>query len=232
MIGYEGTSGYIGNQTRTTMKTITPSLQAFVESEILPLYEGFDKAHRVDHVQTVIANSMAIAEHYPEVNVDIVYATAAYHDLGLRDGRERHHLVSGEIVQQDTRLRQWLTEEEILLIKEAVEDHRASSSHAPRSIYGRIVAEADRIIEPDTTMRRAVQYGLNHHPELDKEEQYERFHQHMLEKYAEGGYLKLWIPESPNAARLAELRCIIADKHLLREAFERIYKEEVINENE
>jgi uncharacterized protein len=121
------------------------------------------------------------------VDANIAYATAAYHDLGLRDGRERHHLVSGEIVQQDERLRQWFTEEEILLIKEAVEDHRASSSHAPRSIYGRIVAEADRAIEPDSTFRRAIQYGLSHHPELDKEAQYERFHQHMLEKYAEGG---------------------------------------------
>jgi uncharacterized protein len=212
------------------MNSIDGTLRDFVESEILPLYEGFDKAHRVDHAQTVIANSMAIAEHYPEVNANIVYATAAYHDLGLRDGRERHHLVSGEIVQQDERLRQWFTEEDIRLIKEAVEDHRASSTHAPRSIYGRIVAEADRIIEPYTTMRRAVQYGLNHHPELDKEGQFVRFHQHMLEKYAEGGYLKLWIPESPNAARLAELRSIIADKPQLREAFERIYKEETCNE--
>jgi uncharacterized protein len=67
---------------------------------------------------------------------------------------------------------------------------------------------------------------LSHHPELDKEAQYERFHQHMLEKYAEGGYLKLWIPESPNAAHLAELRRIIADGESLRETFERIYEEE------
>jgi uncharacterized protein len=208
---------------------ITSSLQAFIESEILPLYEGFDKAHQTDHVQTVIAHSMAIVEHYPEVDANIAYATAAYHDLGLRDGRERHHLVSGEIVQQDERLRQWFTKEEILLIKEAVEDHRASSSHAPRSIYGRIVAEADRAIEPDSTFRRAIQYGLSHHPELDKEAQYERFHQHMLEKYAEGGYLKLWIPESPNAARLAELRRIIADEKSLREAFERIYEKEFVS---
>jgi uncharacterized protein len=165
---------------------ISPSLQEFIESEILPLYEGFDKAHQTDHVQTVIAHSMAIVEHYPEVDANIVYATAPYHDLGLRDGRERHHLVSGEIVQQDVRLRQWFTEDEILLVKEAVEDHRASSSHAPRSIYGRIVAEADRAIEPDSTFSRAIQYGLNHHPDLDKEAQFKRFQQHMLEKYAEG----------------------------------------------
>jgi uncharacterized protein len=214
------------------MNPLSESLRQFVESEILPLYADFDKAHTADHAQTVIANSLAIAARYPEADVNIVYATAAYHDLGLRDGRERHHLVSGEIVRQDARLRRWFTTAQIRLIKEAVEDHRASSDHAPRSIYGRIVAEADRIIEPDTTMRRAVRYGLSHHPELDREAQFVRFRRHMHEKYAEGGYMKLWLADSPNAAPLAELRRIIADEPLLRDAFERIYKEESLSSSD
>ena len=53
--------------------------------------------------------------------------------------------------------------------KEAVvEDHRASTDHEPRSIYGKIVAEADRIIDPDITLRRTVQYGLKQNPAADK----------------------------------------------------------------
>ena len=67
-------------------------------------------------------------------------------------------------------------------MKEAVEDHRASNKHVPRSIYGKIVAEADRIIDPDITLRRTVQYGLSNYPELDKEKQYIRFLTHLKEK--------------------------------------------------
>ena len=110
-------------------------------------------------------------------------------------------------------------------LADAAEDHRASSKSAPRTIYGRIVAEADRDIVPFTIILRTVQFGLAHYPELSKEEHYSRAVQHMHEKYADGGYLKLWIPESPNAARLEELRCIIRDGESLRNAFEKAWEQ-------
>ena len=93
------------------------------------------------------------------------------------------------------------------------------------SDYGKIVAEADRLIEPRTILRRTVQFTLTHHPDLDKEEGYARLVEHMREKYDYGGYLRLWIDESENAQRLEELRRIIADKDLLRRLYEEIYSE-------
>ena len=201
------------------------TLQAYIESAILPRYKGFDPAHRTDHALQVIAESLKLAKHY-EVDKRMVYTIAAYHDIGLCEGREHHHLVSGRLVREDKNLRKWFTEEEIEVMAQAVEDHRASNEHAPRSIYGRIVAEADRLIEPMTVLLRTVQYGLSHYPELSKEQHYQRYCEHLQEKYAEGGYLKLWIPESDNAARLAELRALIADEARKREAFEQIYVEE------
>ena len=98
--------------------------------------------------------------------------------------------------------------------------------YVPRSIYGKIVAEADRIIDPDITLRRTVQYGLSNYPELDKEKQYIRFLAHLKEKYAEGGYLRLWIPQSANAVHLQELRQLIADEEELHKVFEKIYSQE------
>ena len=201
------------------------TLQAYIESAILPRYKGFDPAHRTDHALQVIAESLKLAKHY-EVDERMVYTIAAYHDIGLCEARERHHLVSGRLVREDKNLRKWFTEEEIEIMAQAVEDHRASLDHAPRSIYGRIVAEADRLIKPMTVLLRTVQYGLSHYPELSKEQHYQRYSEHLQEKYAEGGYLKLWIPESDNAARLAELRALIADEARKREAFEQIYVEE------
>ena len=201
------------------------TLQAYIESAIFPRYKGFDPAHRIDHALQVIAESLKLAKHY-DVDERMVYTIAAYHDIGLCEGRERHHLVSGRMLRSDEHLRKWFTEEEIEVMAQAVEDHRASLDHAPRSIYGRIVAEADRLIEPMTVLLRTVQYGLSHYPELSKEQHYQRYCEHLQEKYAEGGYLKLWIPESDNAARLAELRALIADETRKREAFEQIYVEE------
>ena len=85
------------------------------------------------------------------------------------------------------------------------------------------MAEADRMIDAETVIRRTIQYGLSHYPDLGKEEQYRRMVHHMQEKYAEGGYLKLWFAESSNAKRLDELREIIKDEERLKEYFTAIY---------
>ena len=204
---------------------IRPDLREYVERQIIPRYDAFDKGHRRDHVQTVIAQALQLASWY-DVDPDLVYVAAAYHDTGLCEDRQTHHLVSGRIIREDPKLRDWFSPEQIETIAEAAEDHRASSDHAPRSVYGRLVAEADRQIVAETVIRRTVQYGLNHYPELDKEGHWHRTLEHLHEKYAEGGYLKLWIPQSPNAARLAELRALIGDEAKLRTLFESFYSEE------
>ena len=198
------------------------ALKDYIEREILPQYDYFDKAHQRDHALMVIDQSLELAKTL-DVNIDMVYAIAAYHDTGLCEGRDTHHLVSGRIIREDKKLRGWFDEEQIETMAQAAEDHRASSEHEPRSIYGKIVAEADRLITPEKVIRRTIQYTQDHFPEYDKEQQYERFREHLLEKYSDTGYLRLWIPESDNAARLEELRAIIRDENAMREAFENAY---------
>ena len=204
-------------------------LERYIEQEIIPRYEHFDRAHGTDHVRTVIAQSLALAAHY-DVDTDMVYTVAAYHDTGLVNGRERHHIDAGRILAEDAELRRRFTEEQIGVMREAVEDHRASSDHAPRTIYGRIVAEADRVIDPATIIRRTVQYGLANYPALDREGHYARCREHLQKKYAEGGYLQLWIAESDNARRLEELRAIIRDPQRLRRLFDETFDAEAASE--
>ena len=204
---------------------LTPELIDYIETEILPRYEAFDKAHDRTHALTVISQSLKLAQHY-DVNVAMVYTIAAFHDTGLAEGREQHHTASARIVRSDKRLKALFTAEEIEIMADAVEDHRASSSKPPRTIYGKIVAEADRIIDSDTIMRRTIQYGLLHYPDLSKEGHIERAVAHIKEKYGESGYLKLWIPESDNAARLQDFRALISNEELLIENLKRIYDEE------
>ena len=201
---------------------VNTSLIGYIERGILPRYDFFDSAHQRNHAEEVISRSLALAEHY-DVNKDMVYAIAAYHDTGLCEGRDTHHLVSGRIIREDKKLHEWFTEEQIETMAQAAEDHRASSGHEPRSIYGKIVAEADRLISPEKVIRRTIQFGLDHYPELDNEGQYQRFRQHLLEKYSDTGYLKLWLPESENAPRLEQLREVIRDEKKLQSAFEEAY---------
>ena len=195
----------------------------FIEREIIPRYDNFDAGHGRDHARTVMSQALQLSQHYPDVDKCMLLVAAAYHDLGLAFGREQHHTHSAAIIREDMRLRRWFDEDEINTIAQAAEDHRASSGHEPRSTYGRIVAEADRIIDGETIVRRALQYGMKHEPGLDRDGQYRRLMEHMREKYDYGGYLKLWIPQSANARRLEEFRQLLADEPRFRQLFNHIY---------
>lgn len=207
--------------------THTPSLDLmeFVETKILPQYANFDKAHGLSHVTSVIRRSLALARRIG-ANLDMAYAIAAYHDIGMSGPRAVHHLTGGRILAHDARLKRWFTPEQLKIMREAVEDHRASASHAPRSIYGKIVAEADRDMNPEVVMRRAVQFGLSNYGHLDEEAQWRRFRDHMEEKYSTHGYIRLWIPGSENEKSLVALRTLIANPTRLRQEFDRLYKAE------
>lgn len=206
---------------------VSRSLEKYISDEIVPKYSGFDAAHREDHVLTVICQAMELLDSMPETDVhvdrDMLLAAAACHDLGLINGRENHHLDSGKIIRADERLREWFTPEQIETIAQAAEDHRASGKSAPRSIYGMLVAEADRVIDGDTIIRRTIQFGFKHYPGLDRAGHIERAIAHLREKYGRGGYLKLWIPWSDNAVRLSALQNIIADDSQVHAAVADIY---------
>ena len=97
--------------------------------------------------------------------------------------RKKHEIISAEIFMKDEKMKQWFTDEQRNIIKEAIEDHRASSNHKPRSIYGMIVSTADRtIIDIDNTIKRSYSYGKRNYIGLSEEEQIERVYQHLTEK--------------------------------------------------
>ena len=204
-----------------TGNNVNLEIMQFMEQQILPRYNTFDRSHGITHVQHVISNSLELARSLG-VDINMAYVIAAYHDLGMSGPRAIHHITGGKILATDARLRKWFSPQQLQIMKEAVEDHRASTSHTPRSIYGKIVSDADRDLDPETVFTRCIEYGFEHYPELDKEQQWERFCQHMNDKYSAHGYIRLWIAGSINEKRLRKVRDIIDDRQQLRKVFERI----------
>ena len=190
-------------------------LDVYIQQSILPQYDAFDGGHKRDHAETVIRESLKLARAY-DADETMSYVIAAYHDLGLKFDRELHHIHSGEILMADEHLRQWFTQEQLVTMRDAVEDHRASGKNPPRTIYGAIVAEADRQIDPLTVVHRTMAYSLKLLPDADFDTLYQRSLEHLHEKYAEGGYLKLWLNSERNVQGLAALRAMIHNEPELR----------------
>ena len=187
-------------------------LVQYIENEIFPLYNRNEEGHGINHIKTVIKRSLELAKDY-DVDLDMVYTIASYHDLGHYIDRKTHEIISAEIFMKDEKIKQWFTDEQRSIIKEAIEEHRASSNHEPTTIYGKIISTADRtIIDIDNTIKRSYSYGKRNYIGLSQEEQIERVYQHLTEKYGENGYAKVYLEDKEFEDALDKLRQALSNK--------------------
>lgn len=193
---------------------INHDLKLYIEQNIFPEYEKNEPAHNLSHIQYVVKRSLKFAETIPNINYDIVYVVASYHDLGHHIDPERHEIISAEIAQKDKNLARFFSSKELKLIKEAIEDHRASAKHEPRSIYGKIVSTADRNITVEDCLYRTYFYGKNLHPDYTDEELFERSYNHLREKFGENGYAKSYFYDEEYEEFLKEIRKLLSNKSL------------------
>lgn len=169
------------------MKKISADVKEYIETEILPRYQEL-KGHTGEHIKQVIKRSLEFAKQAPGVNIDMVYIIAAYHDLGRLVDNETHNIESAKMMRKDKFLQDNFTADEVETMAEAVEDHRASLGHEPRSIYGKIVSSADRNPSVESMLERAYDYNKLLHPNLSEDEIIEDVRVHLRAKYAPDGY--------------------------------------------
>ena len=192
---------------------INTSLKKYVEENLLPQYNKNEKAHNIEHIKYVIKRSFELIQaNALEVNNDIVYIVAAYHDIGHYIDPKKHEIISAEIMSKDEKLKEFFSEEELLIIKEAIEDHRASSGCEPRSIYGKIVSSADRNNTVEQCLERSYYYGKRLSPESTDRELYERAFKHLNLKFGINGYAKFYLKDTEYEKFLEDIREILKNK--------------------
>lgn len=195
------------------MQEINPKLKEYIETNIFPEYEKNEKGHGIGHIQDVIRRSFRlISQNNLTVNPNIVYAICSYHDIGHHIDAKQHEKVSAEMMAKDENLREFFSKEERKIIQEAIEDHRASSDHEPRSIYGKLVSSADRNNTVELCLERSYRYGKKHSPEASEQELYERAYNALLAKFGEGGYAKFYFHDEDYEKFLTEIRKLLQDK--------------------
>lgn len=163
-------------------------LQEYLENEIMPRNDLNDEGHNREHVNYVRRRSKKFASNIDGINMDMVDTIAVYHDVGHSIDAKNHEKVSASILASDKNLREFFSEEEIRVMVEAVEDHRASKNSEPRSIYGRIVSSADRNTSVDQVLKRTYSYRLKHMPDASIDEIIEESRKHAIDKFGVEGY--------------------------------------------
>lgn len=204
----------------STESLVKPELRRYIHSNIFPLYAKNDAGHRLDHIEYVIRRSLAFMEQFEDLDANMVYAAAAYHDVAHHIDKNRHEELSAQLFFEDEAMKDFFTDAQRRTIKEAIEDHRASLEQAPRSDYGKIISSADRSTDLDAFFRRTYAYTIKHFPEYTMELGRERCYQHMQDKYGEGGYAKSYVVDTEYMRFCQEIQALLSD----RQAFERKYQ--------
>lgn len=181
-------------------------LKHYILTEIKTKYKTFDKGHNISHFNFVTKNCVnygkKLIEQGIDVDLDIAYVVGAFHDIGIQDGREGHALTSGKYVRADKMLAKHYDPETVELIAQAVEDHSSHLKYEPRSIYGKIVADADRNNTMYLVFSRPVKYGIKNEPKtFSREDHINRVYEFVNEKFGRNGYVNYWldIPDTKQA---------------------------------
>lgn len=200
---------------------IREELKKYIEENIFTSYDKNEDGHKLDHIMYVIDRSFMFASRVPDVNLEMVYVIAAYHDIGHYIDAENHEKVSGEMLLKDKNLRRFFSDEEIKIMSEAVCDHRASSKNEPRSIYGKIVSSADRNVLVEIPLKRTYSYRKVHSPNSTLDEIIEESRQHLLDKFGKKGYAttKMYFEDEDYKKFLEDITVLASNEEEFKKKF-------------
>lgn len=200
---------------------INKEIVNYIEKNVFPSDEKNDAGHGINHIKYVINRSLKFAENVKDINFDMVYVIAAYHDIGHYIDAKNHEIVSAQMLLKEKWLENYFTKDEINIMAEAIEDHRASLEYEPRSIYGKIVSSADRNTSLELPLKRTYTYRLKHSPNSTIDEIIEESRLHLIDKFGDEGYAneKMYFEDKEYDNFLKEIRKLCSDKELFRKKY-------------
>ena len=192
---------------------VNSKLKEYIENNILPEYDLNDKGHNIDHIKVVLERAYELSDGY-DVDYNMLYTIVCFHDIACHIDREKHEILSAERLYNDSNLRLFFNEEKIRVMKEAVEDHRASLEYVPRNIYGKILSSADRKFGVDNYLKSSMGFTMKKYPELTSGELIEDSYNFAIKKFGKDGYAvsKMYVRDKKYESFLNEIQYLIEHK--------------------
>ena len=201
---------------------INKDLENYINTEILPQYEKNDSGHSLEHIDYVVRRCFGFSEQFPDIDINILYTIAVFHDIAHHIDKKNHEKLSADMFYNNEKMKAFFSDEERALIKEAIEDHRASSISQPRSNYGKIISSADRSTDIDDFLRRTHAYTVKHFPDCTRVEMLQRAYEHTEQKYGKQGYAKHYVEDKEYENFRNEINLLLQDKEKFKQKYFKI----------
>lgn len=196
-------------------------LKNYIENNILPLYDSNIGGHGIDHINFVINRSFELVKEFKlDVDLNMVYVIAAFHDIGYKTNPDEHEEVSSQMFMNNQDMKKFFNDEQISAIADAIVDHRASLEYEARSIYGKIVSSADREISVRNMLERSIDFQKDKHKDENPTtiEVINYSYKKLSSKYGKSGYAKMYFKDKKYLDYLNEIQEVLENKDKFIEA--------------
>lgn len=203
------------------MTKINVKLKKYIEEKILTLYDDNIGGHGINHINSVISRSLELVDEFNlEVDLNMVYVIAAFHDIGYKINSDEHEKISSDMFKSNEEMKSFFDAKQINIIAEAIIDHRASLEYEPRSIYGKIISSADREISVENMLERSILFQSDKHKEENPTimQIIDYSYKKLSSKYGKDGYAKMYFQDKKYIDYLNKIQEIIGDKDKFIEA--------------
>lgn len=192
---------------------VNPDLKSYIEAHILPQYAKNDRAHGILHIREVIRRAFLLNDAFSlQLDPNLIYTIAAYHDLGKHIDSDRHEIISAELFREDVKIRDYFSPEEAKIIAKAIEDHRSSKSDAPRSTYGKLISSADRNTRVEMVFIRSFFVGKDRQPETTVADFLDFTFHRLSKRYGEDDPENMFYADQEYQDFLTEICQLLQDK--------------------
>ena len=124
---------------------VSNNLKEYIHNNIIPKYDNNFIGDGRQRIQYVIDRSEElIKQNNLSINSNILYTAICYHDIRFDNEEVNHEVKSANYMYEDAFLKEFFSDNELIMIKEAIEDQRANNNGEPRNIYGKILSSASR----------------------------------------------------------------------------------------
>lgn len=201
-------------------KDVDEELKKYIEETIFPKYEVNDKAHGIVHIYEVIRRALALNETFHlGLNPNMIYAIAACHDLGKHENHEIHEKIAASRFFSDETMKKFFSDEERIIIKEAIEDHRSSKEDEPRSIYGKLISSADRNTRIEIVFIRSFFVAKERMPKTTIEEYLDYTIKRLSKKYSEENPENMFFEDKTYQVFIEDMRALLKQEKAFKERY-------------
>ena len=205
----------------TIYKNVNSDLIKFIKQNVFPEYDKNDKGHSISHILEVIKRSFELKKtlNLSHLDDNMIFTIASCHDNGKYIDHKTHEKIAATRFYENEGFKEFFSDKQRNIIKEAIEDHRSSFADVPRSDYGKLISSADRNSSINLVLIRSFFVHQDKTPDFTMKEFLDFTLNRLRKKYSEEHSENMFYIDDVYSKLLIDMRALLKDEKAFEEKY-------------